>query len=196
MEHLWQQPDNSGHTGDHSPHAGQPSAGPQQAHDSQQECSPLEEQLRMENEHYKQTLRQLVQEEEKLHAANKERIKNGIHCLFFIPMLFFALLFLTKGEKAVFLVLWVLSLFVTAAYMIYIEYMDFQVKERLSRYAGSEDFSHDGLVGTDLEEFEKAVSQLLDQLDEKKSLRRRKMRQILQQGEKPADITRKDTHYE
>lgn len=167
-----------------------------QERDMQQEWSAQAEQLRIENERYRQIFEQLVQEEEKLHAANQERIKNGIHCLFLIPMLFFALLFLTKGEKAVFLLLWILSLFATAAYMIYIEYMDFQVKERLQRYTGSEELSQDGLIGADLEEVEKAVAQLLQQIDEKKALRRRKVQNILRQSGKPADAQRKDTHYE
>lgn len=135
----------------------------------------------MEKEQYESLFQQLVKEEEQLHMENQKRIRAGIQCLIWIPMIFFVLLFLTDSEKVIFLVLWVVSLFVIASYLIYIEYIDFQAQERLHKYMAQEHISHEGLIGADIEAFEETVAELLRQIDEKKMQNRQKMIQMLEQ---------------
>lgn len=135
----------------------------------------------MEKEQYERLFQQLVKEEEQLHMENQKRIRAGIQCLIWIPMIFFVLLFLTDSEKVIFLVLWVVSLFVIASYLIYIEYIDFQAQERLHKYMEREHISHEGLIGADIEAFEETVTELLRQIDEKKRQNRQKMIQMLEQ---------------
>lgn len=125
---------------------------------------------REEYERYKNLFQQLVKEEEQLHMENQKRIKAGIRCLIWIPMIFLGLLFLTESEKVIFLVLWVVSLFAIASYLIYIEYIDFKAQERLSAYANPEQVFSAGLIGADIEAFEEAVTELLRQIDEKKKI--------------------------
>lgn len=135
----------------------------------------------MDKEQYQNLFLQLVKEEEQLHIENQKRIKAGIQCLIWIPLIFLLLLFLTESEKVIFLVLWVVSLFVLASYLIYIEYIDFQAQERLQRYMEQEHISPDRLIGADIEAFEETVTELLRQIDEKKLQNRQRMMQMLEQ---------------
>ena len=135
----------------------------------------------MDKEQYQDLFLQLVKEEEQLHVENQKRIKAGIQCLIWIPMIFLLLLFLTESEKVIFLVLWVVSLFVLASYLIYIEYIDFQAQERLHRYMKQEHLSADRLIGADIEAFEETVTELLRQIYEKKQQNRQRMLQMLEQ---------------
>lgn len=136
--------------------------------------------MRLDYEQYQNLFQQLIKEEEQMHIENQKRIKSGIQCLIWIPMIFLVLLFLTESEKVIFLVLWVVSLFIIASYLIYIEYIDFQAQERLHRYMDQESISQAGLIGADIEAFEETVSELLRQIDEKKAQNRQKMRQLLE----------------
>ncbi len=150
-----------------------------------------------ENERYKKLFQQLVKEEEQLHTENQKRIRAGIQCLIWIPMTFLMMLFLTEGEKVIFLVLWVVSLFAIASYLIYIEYIDFKAQERLHSYIHKNDISHSELIGTDIEAFEETVTELLRQIEEKKTQKRQKMLHMLgQQREKLLDVERKGVHHD
>lgn len=149
-----------------------------------------------EQDQYKRLFQQLVNEEEQLHKQNQRRIRSGIRCLAWIPMLFLALLFLTESEKAIFLILWVVSLFVIAGYLMYIEYIDFQAQERLHRYTGKtrrqkaeladtdtdkEVFEEAGLIGADMEAFEATVLELLRQIEKRKTYSRQERLELLRQ---------------
>lgn len=138
-----------------------------------------------EQESCQRLLQQLRQEEEQLHAQNQQRIKTGIRCLVWIPMVFLGLLFLTESEKAIFLVLWVVSLFIISSYLIYIEYIDFQSQERLRRFTDQEHMQNTALIGADIEAFEDTVNELLHQIDAKKAEKRQKMQQLLEQYRRP-----------
>lgn len=154
--------------------------------------------MEKEDAYYRQLFQQLVREEEQLHKENQKRIRAGIQCLIWIPMLFLVLLFLTEGEKVIFLVLWVVSLFMTASYLIYVEYIDFKAQERLHSYAGDgENDGYSGLIGADIEVFEETVTELLRQIDEKKAENRQKMLQMIgQQKEKLLESERKGIHHD
>lgn len=138
-----------------------------------------------ELEQYQRLFQQLVKEEEQLHTENQRRIRSGIRCLVLVPMLFLALLFLTEGEKVIFLVLWVVSLFLIAGYLIYVEYIDFQAQERLRRYTDQGHLQEERLIGADMEAFEETVTKLLSQIDERKARsRQQRMELIGQQKDK------------
>lgn len=132
-----------------------------------------------EKEACQSLLRQLLQEEEKLHAENRRRIRAGIRCLIWIPMIFLGLLFLTESEKAIFLVLWVVSLFIISSYLIYIEYIDFQSQEKIRCISDQNQVQNEALIGADIEAFEDTVNELLHQIDAKKAEKRQKMQQLL-----------------
>ncbi len=151
--------------------------------------------MEKEDAYYRQLFQQLIREEEQLHVENQKRIRAGIQCLIWVPLLFLVLLFLTEGEKVIFLVLWVVSLFMIASYLICIEYIDFKAQERLHSYTEEEHDGYSGLIGADIEAFEETVTELLRQIDKKKTMNRQKMLQRI--GQKDLlDSERKGIHHD
>ena len=60
-------------------------------------------------------------------------------------MIFLFLLFVTESSKVIFLILWIVSLFVIASYLIVVEYMDYNLQEKIKEFTGDEDAEFDGL---------------------------------------------------
>ena len=79
------------------------------------------------------------------HAENVKKLKVGIKCIFTVPACFLILLFLTGSSKIIFLVLWIASLFIIAAYLIHVEYSDYKVQEMVNSLQDTED-NIDGLI--------------------------------------------------
>ncbi len=79
------------------------------------------------------------------HAENVKKLKAGIKCIFTVPACFLILLFLTGSSKIIFLVLWIASLFIIAAYLIHVEYSDYKIQEMVNSLQDTED-DIDGLI--------------------------------------------------
>ena len=82
------------------------------------------------------------------HAANVKKLKAGIKCIFTVPACFLILLFLTGSSNIIFLVLWIASLFIIAAYLIHVEYSDYKVQEMVNSLQDSGS-DIDGLIDID-----------------------------------------------
>lgn len=82
------------------------------------------------------------------HAENVKKLKAGIKCIFTVPACFLILLFLTGSSKIIFLVLWIASLFIIAAYLIHVEYSDYKVQEMVNSLQDSGS-DIDGLIDID-----------------------------------------------
>lgn len=80
-----------------------------------------------------------------MHEQNRKRIKAGLICLAIIPLIFLCLMFKMGSSKVIYLVLWVVSLFVIAGYLIAVEYMDFTMQEKLGEL-GVDDEEIDTLI--------------------------------------------------
>ena len=119
-------------------------------------------------DHYRRICQELLLDTETVHKANQKKIQSGIRLLFWIPLIFLALVFLTDSEKVIFLVLWIASLFGIAAYLIYIEYTDFEAQEKVRKYV-NEEGEITNLIGSEVEVFEENVEDLLDKIEEKKA---------------------------
>lgn len=76
-------------------------------------------------------IKQITDFSEKLHMKNRRRIKNGIICILVIPLIFLIVLFATDSSKVVYLLLWVISLFIIAIYLITVAYIDYTMQEKL-----------------------------------------------------------------
>ena len=74
----------------------------------------------------------LMEYERQQHESNQKKIKVGIRLLWIIPLIFLALLFITDSSKPIFLVLWIVSLFVIAVYLIMVEYADYNLQEKMN----------------------------------------------------------------
>ena len=83
-------------------------------------------------EKYEQMYEMLMDYERKIHEKNQKRIKIGLKCILIIPLIFLILLFWTDSNKVVFLILWIVSLFGIAVYLLFVEYMDFYLQEKLN----------------------------------------------------------------
>ena len=96
----------------------------------------------MENEKELREAIEKVQEfREKEHKKNQRRIRNGLRSIFIVPAVFLFLLFIsdfTGTSKLVMLVLWIASLFLIAAYLIVIEYVDFKIVNMLNDENGED----------------------------------------------------------
>lgn len=93
----------------------------------------------------KDIMEKVLEFRDKAHADNVRKIKAGIKCIFTVPACFLILLFFTGSSKIIFLVLWIASLFIIAAYLIHVEYSDYKIQEMVNSLQDSED-SIDSLI--------------------------------------------------
>lgn len=99
----------------------------------------------------------MLEYEEEIHKKNQKRIKIGMKCLLIIPMIFLILLLLTQSSKLVFLILWIVSLFILAAYLIFIEYSDDKLQQKLSEISNREQAERDALIGSGIAQVEERI---------------------------------------
>ena len=78
-----------------------------------------------------QSFEKIMEYEKKIHEKNQQRIKSGIRLVIIIPLIFLTVMFKLDSSKVVFLVLWIVSLFAISLYLIVVEYMDYQMQEKL-----------------------------------------------------------------
>lgn len=84
-------------------------------------------------------LSQVLEFRDNAHAENIKKIKTGIKCIFTVPAFFLILLFLTGSSKIIFLVMWIASLFIIAAYLIHVEYSDYKIQEMVNSLQNSDE---------------------------------------------------------
>nr|WP_308499544.1 hypothetical protein [uncultured Agathobacter sp.] len=79
----------------------------------------------------------LVGYEKTIHEQNQKRIKIGLRCIYIIPLFFLVLLMIVPdSSKIIFLVLWIVSLFAIAVYLIGVEYVDYKLQEKMNEIRG------------------------------------------------------------
>ncbi|MBO6215705.1 MAG: hypothetical protein J6N76_09310 [Lachnospiraceae bacterium] len=123
-----------------------------------------------EEKNYKEIYDNYIAYEAQSHEKNQKKIKVGLKVNILLPLVFLIISFLTKGSKLVFLILWIVSLFGISAYLIYIEYRDYRMQERLKLFAGEkggEDLEVGGLIGAPVAAVEEKVGEKMDEVDEK-----------------------------
>ena len=69
--------------------------------------------------------------QQQVHVKNQKKIKVGLKVNILLPLVFLVISFISNRSKLVFLVLWIVSLFGIAFYLLYVEYMDFKLQEQL-----------------------------------------------------------------
>lgn len=83
-----------------------------------------------------------------LHERNKNRIKYGTILLILLPLILGLIRWLTDSDKVLFLLIWVLCLFLVAAYLIGVEYLDYSIQKKLTEMTDKET-EFDDLLGTE-----------------------------------------------
>lgn len=132
-------------------------------------------------EKYHQFYLQLLTFEEEKHKQNQEKIRIGIKFLLWVPLVFLALMFLTDSSKVIFLVLWIVSLFGISAYLIYAEYEDFELQDKIKKYRESEDEEDRYLIGGEVEVIEEMLMEMVHMIDEKKIQNKEKLLELVRQ---------------
>ena len=116
---------------------------------------------------YKKAFEKYVNYQQDLHEKNQHRIEVGLKINILLPLIFLFLSFWTEGSKLTFLILWIVSLFGIASYLIYVEYTDYELQKQLKDFSGEEFTENDVLIGERVEIAEATVAQTMDKIDEK-----------------------------
>ena len=94
---------------------------------------------------YQKLYDRLLEEVGALHRANQHRIRSGLRALLAVTVGLMLLMFLADGNKVFTLMLWILSMFAVAAYLIAVEYMDYELQKKLRDIAQLQEDVFDGL---------------------------------------------------
>ena len=73
----------------------------------------------------------LLREVSTLHHNNRRRIRIGMKMLVAVTVGLMLLMFLSQGNKIFSLMLWIFSMFAVAAYLIAVEYADYELQKKL-----------------------------------------------------------------
>ena len=114
-----------------------------------------------EEEKYSILYQQLVYEMLEFHRGNRRRLRRGLRSLLIVPLLFLVLLFLTEESRVIFLLLWIISMFGIAAYLIGVEYIDSEMQKRLCRITDLEEQELSEIFDSDEEESRRAMQEHL-----------------------------------
>ena len=105
----------------------------------------------------------LVGYEKTIHEQNQKRIKIGLRCIYIIPLFFLVLLMIVPdSSKIIFLVLWIVSLFAIAVYLIGVEYVDYKLQEKMNEISGCDAQSVSPVV-----QIEDRVQEIADRVEQK-----------------------------
>lgn len=113
----------------------------------------------------RQMYEKLMSYENTIHEQNQRRIKIGMRCIYIIPLIFLVLLLITESSKIVFLVLWIVSLFGIAVYLISVEYVDYKLQEKMNEISGRGD-TVESLIS--VEQMAGKVSDIVEKIEETK----------------------------
>lgn len=92
----------------------------------------------MDEKKYSQLYQALLQEVLQFHSGNQRRIRKGMLSLLLVPLAFLVLLFLSDGSQVIFLLLWIVSMFGIAAYLIAVEYVDYEMQNKVKKITQKE----------------------------------------------------------
>ena len=133
---------------------------------------------------YQQLYDRLLDEVMLLHERIKVGIRQGLKMLIIVPLLFMVVMFLTQGSKGIFLVLWIVSTFVIAAFLIALEYVDHGIQKRLEEITGMENELPDDSLMPEIELPEIDIEELRLAAQERRSqLPLHKLKEKLSNGD-------------
>lgn len=123
----------------------------------------VNEQLPFDDKRLREMYDKLVGYEKTIHEQNQKRIKIGLRCIYIIPLFFLVLLMIVPdSSKIIFLVLWIVSLFAIAVYLIGVEYVDYKLQEKMNEISGSDAQSVSPVV-----QIEDRVQEIAERVEQK-----------------------------
>lgn len=99
-----------------------------------------------EEREYQDLYDRLREEVSTLHESNRRRIRIGMRMLLAVTLGLMLLMFLAEGNKVFTLMLWILSMFTVAAYLIAVEYADYELQKKLESITQMEQESMGALL--------------------------------------------------
>ena len=95
---------------------------------------------------YQELYDRLIHEVSTLHQTNRRRIRNGMRMLVAVTLGLMLLMFLAEGNKVFTLMLWILSMFTVAAYLIAVESADSERQKKIEDITQREQESFGALL--------------------------------------------------
>ena len=68
---------------------------------------------------------------EKNHEDNRKRLKAGFKALIIVPIILIILMLVTGSSRIAFMLIWIMCMFVIAAWLIFISYIDHELMDKL-----------------------------------------------------------------
>ena len=115
-----------------------------------------------QNDKYEIMYQEFVEYQRSVHEKNQKKIRVGLKVNILLPLVFLVISFLTNGSKLIFLILWIVSLFGIAFYLLYIEFTDFKMQEKMRDV---------GLLGEESEQEALIGAEVTERLEELKDIR-------------------------
>lgn len=122
-----------------------------------------------EKHKYKKMYEKFVDYEQNLHRENQKKIRIGLKVNIILPLFFLILSFVISEGKLVFLILWIISLFGIAFYLVYVEYSDYKMMEQMKEFGVDMDEIREdrSLIGEGVQQAESSITEKLDYVDER-----------------------------
>ncbi len=113
---------------------------------------------------HEEMIEQFIDYQKQLHEKNQKKIQVGMKVNIFLPLVFLIISFITNGSKLIFLILWIVSLFGIAFYLLYVEFTDFKMQGKMREFGLlDEDAEAESLIGA-------GITDTIDGLKEIKNL--------------------------
>jgi hypothetical protein len=135
-----------------------------------------------QNKKYEEFYNNYLEEQRNTHVKNQRKIRVGLKVNIFLPLVFLLISFLTNGSKLIFLILWIVSLFGIAFYLMYVEYTDYKLQEQLKEFVDNDTLEPDNLIGERVDRAEAIINTKMDALDEMIEGKKEENRQKLEAG--------------
>ncbi len=119
----------------------------------------------MQDEKYSQLYERLMEQVMQQHKMNQQRIRKGLLGLPCVTVLFLLLVMLTDGSRNIYLLLWIATVFALAAYLIAVEYLDYEMQKKLTEVTQLEQ-ELGGLIDGNLEEHRVARAERIQRLEQ------------------------------
>lgn len=121
-----------------------------------------------EEKEIKNVYNKILEYEKKEHLKNQKRIRIGLKVNILFPLIFLFMSFIITSAKLVFLILWIITLFGIAAYLIYVEYSDYKLMKQLVEFGLIEGDNAEGrsLIGGGIQQAENIINEKLDYADD------------------------------
>lgn len=143
-----------------------------------------------ENKEYKEMIDGFVEYQKNLHAKNQKKISVGLKVNILLPLVFLLLCFFSDGSKLIFLMLWIISLFGIAFYLVYVEFIDYKIVRKMKEFGmiSDEEMENRKLIGDNIETAGDNLVERLDEIDEKIDANKKRIAETFQSGKERLTI--------